>query len=270
VKQPLRLKAALDRMRLSRDGDFEQVRLIYAQDAKVVQEVDFSGRIGGGTPVTLTLGPGEGGRSFKAASADAGGVLRAIGLFDDIVGGALYVSGAIASDGAVAGTAEISDFKLVDAPLVARVLSVAALTGIGDELAGNGISFKTLKVPFIYARSTLRLADAEMYGSSLGMTMQGNYSFGESVIDIEGTLVPAYALNSAFNDIPVVGDILTGGEKGSGIFAATYRWNGPTATTGPTVNPLAALTPGFLRKFFSIFGSSPAKPEPTREELAPG
>ncbi|MBM3515713.1 MAG: DUF3971 domain-containing protein, partial [Alphaproteobacteria bacterium] len=192
--------------------------------------------------------------------------LRSIGLFDDIVEGKLSIDGSIGPDGVVTGDAEIEDFKLVDAPLVARVFSVAALTGIADELAGNGLSFSALKVPFTYAGSTLVLKDGEMYGPAVGMTMAGNYQFRDAKIDIEGTLVPVYALNAALNRIPIVGDILTGTEKGSGIFAATYRWNGPTASSSPTVNPLAALTPGILRNFFSIFGSSPKTPEPEAAE----
>ncbi|MDX2223646.1 MAG: hypothetical protein SFV21_12905, partial [Rhodospirillaceae bacterium] len=75
-----------------------------------------------------------------------------------------------------------------------------------------------------------------------------------------------------------VGDILTGGEKGSGIFAATYRWQGPLATAAPTVNPLAALAPGILRKILSIFETSPPAaarepdppaPAPEAESAAP-
>ncbi len=259
-QQPLRLKVAADRMRLTRDGAFDQVRLVFERDRKSVQKVDFSARVQSGKVFTLTLGGGAEGRSFNGESDDAGGVLRSIGLFDDIVGGELKVGGAIAPNGVVEGLAEIEGFQLVDAPLVARVLSVAALTGIADELSGSGMSFRALRVPFVYAGSTLSLKDAEMYGNSLGMTMQGNYRFRDKEIDIEGTLVPAYAINAALNRIPIVGDILTGVEKGSGIFAATYRWNGPTATSSPTVNPLAALTPGILRKFFSIFESSPAAP----------
>ena len=266
-QQPIRLRAAADRMRLTRDGAFDRVRLIFERDRKAIQNVDFSAVVASGKPFTLTVKPGEDGRVLKGESADAGGVLRSIGLFDDIVGGDFRVDGRITPDGVVDGTAEIEDFQLVDAPLVARVLSVAALTGIADELVGNGMSFSALRVPFSYAGSTLSLKDAEMYGNSLGMTMQGNYRFRDKNIDIEGTLVPAYAINAAFNRIPIVGDILTGGDKGSGIFAATYRWNGSTETTSPSVNPLAALAPGVLRKFFSIFQSSPA---PVAAESNPG
>ena len=53
----------------------------------------------------------------------------------------------------------------------------------------------------------------------------------------------------AIGRIPVIGDLLVG-EEGSGIFAATYRLKGPLDDPDVSVNPLAALAPGFLRNLF--------------------
>ena len=183
--------------------------------------------------------------------------MRAAGLFDDIVGGRLEINGNLDAGGSVRGLAEITDFKLVDAPVIARLLSVASLTGIADELRGEGISFKTLRVPFSLANSSLAIEDGEMFGNSLGLTGEGNYNFATSTMNFDGTLIPAYAINSALNSIPLLGDLLTAGDKGSGVFAATYSYHGDVATAQPTVNPLAALAPGFLRHIFDIFKSRP-------------
>jgi hypothetical protein len=268
-------------MWLSKMGHFEAVTLDFARDRRFIRAIDFSSAVtapeaaqaGQATPFSFKLASDGDTRNFTAVSADAGGVLRAIGLFDDIVGGRLAIEGRVTPAGKIEGRAEIEDFKLVDAPVVARLLSVAALGGIVDELQGTGISFRVLRVPFTFASSQLGIDDGEMFGNTLGLTMSGSYRFSDSTIDMEGTLVPAYALNSALNFIPVVGDILSGGEKGSGIFAATYRWQGPLATAEPTVNPLAALAPGILRKIFSIFETSPppaAAREPEPAPPAPG
>ena len=96
-----------------------------------------------------------------------------------------------------------------------------------------------------------------MYGSALGVTAKGTYSFANSTMDMSGTLIPAYAINSLLNSIPLIGDLITGGDKGSGIFAATYTYRGPIATAEPSVNALAALAPGFLRRIFDIFQTKP-------------
>ena len=59
--------------------------------------------------------------------------------------------------------------------------------------------------------------------------------------------------NSLLGRVPLVGRLFSL-EAGGGLFAATYRVQGPLRDPSVTVNPLAALTPGFLRGLFGIFG----------------
>ena len=58
--------------------------------------------------------------------------------------------------------------------------------------------------------------------------------------------------NSVAGRIPVLGDLLTGGEEGGGVFAANYTATGPVESPDISVNPLSALAPGFLRNLFGI------------------
>ncbi len=248
---PLRLTASFDRMWLTKDGDFKDVRLTFLRDKVGIQAIDFRSQVNG-TPFDLTLSSTGGKRVFSGASDNGGAVVRAVGLFKDLVGGKFTIKGEFEPNGTVKGSAEIKDFKLIDAPPLARLLSVAALTGIVDELQGKGISFRTLRAPFTYAASKLTVTDGEMFGSSLGLTANGTYDFNASMMNFDGTLVPAYAINSVLNSIPLLGSILSGGDKGGGIFAATYSYRGDPATAQPSVNPLAALAPGFTRRFFDI------------------
>lgn len=254
---PMTVHASFDRMWLAKTDDFRNATLTYERTRAGVQAIDFKSAVNGTAPVSLVLTSENGARTFKGEGADGGAVVRALGLFRDIVGGRMEVTGEVAPNGTMTGVAGISNFQLVDAPVLARLLSVAALTGILDELRGGGISFSTLRLPFSYANSQLAIEDGEMYGSSLGLTAKGTYSFGDSNMDISGTVIPAYAINAALNSIPLIGDLITGGDKGSGIFAATYTYRGPIANAEPSVNPLAALTPGFLRHIFDIFRSKP-------------
>ncbi len=261
---PMRIHAAFDRMWLTKGADFTDVSLDMDRSYTGIQSIDFASTVNGKTPFVFKLGPESGTRKFKGSGVDGGGVVRAVGLFGDIAGGNLDISGELAADGTVRGKAEITDFKLIQAPLLARLLSVASLTGIVDELQGKGISFKTLRAPFSYANGTLTVKDGEMYGSALGLTGEGTYTFASSQMNFEGTLIPAYSLNSILSSIPLLGAVLSGGEKGGGIFAATYTYRGNVATAQPSVNPLAALAPGFLRHIFDIFKSKPndlPKPE---------
>ena len=268
AKTPMTVRAAFDRMWLAKEGDFQDVRLVYSQGRAGIEDIELATNVDGAAPFTFRLGTRDGKRSFHGESANGGGVVRAVGLFNDIVGGKLKIDGDVAQDGSIKGRADIADLKLVQAPLVARLLSVAALTGIVDELNGKGISFKLLRVPFTYAKSTLQISDGEMIGTSLGLTGKGTYSFAESQMNIDGTIVPAYRINSLMSGIPLLGTLLTGGEKGGGIIAATYSYKGDPATAQPSVNPLAALAPGFTRRFFEIFKSKPPQSAATPDKPA--
>jgi hypothetical protein len=108
-----------------------------------------------------------------------------------------------------------------------------------------------------------------MYGPGLGLTGKGSYNFAQSLMDFDGTIIPAYTINSAVSSIPLLGHLLTGGEKGGGVLAMTYTYKGDVATAEPHVNPLAALTPGFTRHIFDIFKGGPPKPhQPAQAEPA--
>jgi len=61
--------------------------------------------------------------------------------------------------------------------------------------------------------------------------------------------VPAYTANSLLGDIPLIGDIFVG-RRGEGVFALSYSVQGPFEKSQVSVNPLSALTPGFLRDIF--------------------
>ena len=75
----------------------------------------------------------------------------------------------------------------------------------------------------------------------------------EEIIDVKGTIVPAYMLNTVLTRIPIIGKLLSGGEKYGGVFAANYVMAGNTKEPDISTNPLSVLAPGFLRKLFRIF-----------------
>ena len=82
----------------------------------------------------------------------------------------------------------------------------------------------------------------------MGLTFDGDIDQTNNVVDINGTIVPISQLNKAIGEIPLIGDILTGGSNA--VFAATYKIKGPKDKLSVTVNPLATLAPGVLRRMF--------------------
>jgi hypothetical protein len=69
-------------------------------------------------------------------------------------------------------------------------------------------------------------------------------------VNVRGTLVPLYGLNNMFGQIPIVGLFLGGSNEG--IFGITYEVTGSTSNPRPMVNPISAIAPGILRKFFDF------------------
>ncbi|CAA7617331.1 conserved hypothetical protein [Candidatus Terasakiella magnetica] len=200
-------------------------------------------------------------RTFSVTSDDAGATLRAFDIYEHLSGGELEVEGYV-DDAAKAqpfiGTAKISDYHVRNAPTLARLLTVAALTGVVDILQGEGVGFSSLEAPFTLADGLLEVRDGRAWGAALGLTAKGQIDLDHARLALEGTVVPAYVFNSVLGKIPLLGWLITGGEKGSGVIAVNYSMKGPTSDPSVMVNPLSALTPGFLRNLFNIFDDGSA------------
>lgn len=213
-------------------------------------------------PVLVVITPGKTTRTLNITSNDAGATLKTFAITDDMVGGRLTISGKYddTKPGAPLNAMfRVKKFQMVRAPLMAKVLGVLSLTGMLDALSGKGIAFEELQAPFTKTGDDLRIKDAKAYGAALGFTASGWVDLEKDTLDVSGTVVPAYTLNSVFGHIPLLGPLLTG-EKGSGVFAATYRMQGKLDDPQVSTNPLATLAPGFLRGLFNIFDSPSRKP----------
>jgi len=149
-----------------------------------------------------------------------------------------------------------SDYRVVGAPALARLLSIASFSGAGALLSGEGIPFNRLAGQVIFSGDLISLNGLRAYGGALGINASGNVDRVKEQISIAGTLVPAYTLNSVLGNIPVLGNLLVGGE-GQGIFAANFSLYGPSEDPKVSVNPLSTLAPGVLRNLFLFSAGGP-------------
>ena len=261
-RRPFALTAErLDWVMLGPDRGLEDVSLSARHDGRFWDEFALDAMLPGRQGLTVRYLPAPAGkRRLSVVANDAGAALSAFGIVDTVVGGRLSIVAEAADDEPgrpLRGTVEISRFRLVRAPTVARVLSVAALTGLIDVLTGDGLLFSRFTAEFVKTGDKMEVVLARAYGPSLGFTATGEVDFAADTFDLEGTIVPAYALNSILGNIPIIGNLLQGG-KGEGLFAATYTLTGPQDDPKVTVNPLAALAPGFLRALFDMFDGGDA------------
>ena len=110
--------------------------------------------------------------------------------------------------------------------------------------------------PFRYAGQVIELADARAFSASLGLTAKGRIDVERRQFDLQGTVVPAYFLNALLGRVPLLGKLVSP-ESGGGLFAMSYGVKGPFDDPSVWVNPLSAVTPGFLRGLFGPFQNSP-------------
>jgi hypothetical protein len=223
-------------------------------------EGTLAAAIGRSGKVDFKLGPIESGGAFSLATDDFGALLHVAAVSDDVVGGKLTLTGHAVREAKgrhFSGRVEGSDYRFVGAPFMVRLLSIASLSSIQTMLNGDGIPFTTLKADLSLYDGKLELSHARAYGGALGVNVDGGFDLDANTLHLDGTLVPAYTLNSALGDVPVLGDLLVGGE-GQGVFAANFGLGGQIDTPTITVNPLSPLAPGFLRRLFLFDAPDPA------------
>jgi uncharacterized protein YhdP len=213
-----------------------------------------------GAPVKLRYGAD----GLLWESSNAGAALAAFGVSERVRGGKLLVQGNPfdkGQTGDMKGRMLIENFSVVKAPALAKLINVLSLPGLLNILSQDiGLKFKRMESDITWLNhregTVLQFRDGSTSGASLGLTFEGEVNMTKDTIAMQGTAVPMSEINGLLANIPMVGKILTGGNKGSGIFAATYTMKGQTADPDVTVNPLSVLTPGILRRIL-FEGSSP-------------
>ena len=248
---PLALNAEFDTARFAPGYDLSDTVLSLRHSGEAVRNLVVGGSRPEG-PVTVSIVEDGARREAVVRLPDISRVLASVYGVESLRGGALSMDATLppaGQPGAIIGTAEVEDFTVVDAPFLAQLLSLGSLTGLLDTLGGSGLAFDQLSSDFALREGQLSLRDARMSGPALGMTAEGDVDLSGRQLDVEGALVPAYAANSLLSDIPLIGDIFTD-KDGEGVFALTYTMQGPYESVQVAINPLSALTPGFLRGIF--------------------
>jgi len=230
---------------------------VRALQATVVHEggrwslVQMHGNLADHSTVTMSIAPDdEGGRSVILEADNAGEALRAFDVIGDVRGGTLEARGRFDDTDPLhplTGRVKVRNFHVVNAPILARLLSIMAVGGIRDALTGRGIAFAVFDMPFSLREEKLDITDGRTFGWSLGITFGGRVDTGTQMVDVAGRLVPFYAVNNALGRLPLIGLIMTGGDRGGGVFSAGYRVVGPLSDPTVSVNPASVLFPGFLR-----------------------
>ena len=173
-------------------------------------------------------------------------LLSEYSFFNGLSGGKLlYVS--IIEDKKYNSKLTIENFKIVNAPGVVKLLSLADLGGLADLAEGEGLSFDLLEIDMEKSNNFLKLNEILALGPSISVLMEG-YQDKSGLTSLRGTLVPAKTLNKIISKIPLIGNIIIPKEVGEGLFGISFKMKGPKGEIKTSINPIRTLTPRFIQK----------------------
>ncbi len=141
----------------------------------------------------------------------------------------------------------IDNFKVVNAPGVVKLLSLADFGGLADLAEGDGLSFEKMEIKMNNDKGFLKLNELYAVGPSISVLMEG-YKAENGLTSLKGTLVPAKNLNKLLSKIPVIGKIIIPEEVGEGLFGVSFKMKGMPGKIKTTINPIKTLTPRFITK----------------------
>jgi hypothetical protein len=216
-----------------------------------IRTFTFNSKIGRDTPLSGDLrGAARGRQVLYFETDDAGALFRFTDNYARMQGGQMWVAidPPTPDNQPQEGLLNIRDFAIKGEPSLDRVVG-------GASTSGKGVEFSRLKVEFTRTPGRLSIREGLVRGPTIGATLDGNIDFVKNDVRMRGTFVPLYGLNNAFGQIPIVGLFLGGSNEG--LLGITYEVVGAPNAPVLRVNPISAVAPGLLRKFFEFPNVSP-------------
>lgn len=253
-KSDFKLNLSLDRLWTRGEEFITSLRLLLKREKDRYTRVECNGNLKNGDKLTVTFrhrnqSPGI---LFFLKAHNAGDFLRLFDVYGDLKSGVLTIEGKRESDDPqsfLEGQISLEEFRLMKAPVLAKILSLASLGGIADLLGGKGLYFDKAIFTFKANENLVEIIKGLAESSATGITTAGVIDRRHKTLSLKGNVIPLYMVNSLIGKIPLLGNLLTGGED-KGFLAATYEVKGSYDDPKISVNPLSMLTPGFIRELF--------------------
>ncbi len=261
------------------DTTAQDVTITLKKRGGLLHELNASGKLNGQAPIAVRLDPAAPGqpRVLLGESKDAGSAFRLVGFYPRVEGGEASLQVNLDGDASRSKTGVLwaRDFVILGDRVVGQVLSDAENDPINAyRVPGQRrprrqrIVFNQLKVPFAVGGGRFVLNDSYINGPLLGATLRGQVDFATQQVDLGGTYIPFYGLNSALGSIPIIGNLLVG-RRGEGVVGITFAIQGPTSDPNVLVNPVSVVAPGIFRQIFEFNGGTPTSTLPPGSALPP-
>jgi hypothetical protein len=203
-------------------------------DATIMGDIRGRTSTGGGKPL------------IYIESNDAGSLFRFTDTYAKMMGGQMWIGmdPPTIDHAPQDGVLNVRDFSIRGEAALDRIVAGA------PGAAPNGVEFSRMRVEFTRTNGRMTLRDGVVRGPIVGATIDGFIDYAANDVRLRGTFVPLYGLNNAFGQIPIVG-LFLGGDK-EGLLGITFQVVGPPGRSELRVNPISAVAPGLLRKFFEF------------------
>ena len=222
------------------------LELKLSRRADQIRSFGLNAKLGRDTVLLGDLRPRANGRqAVYFETKDAGALFRFIDTYARMVGGQMWVAmdPPTASSAPQEGMVSISDFAIRGEAALDRIVAAA------PNAPRDGVRFSRMRAEFTRTPGRLQIRDGVVQGI-VGATIDGTINYDADEVHLRGSFVPLYQLNNVFGQLPIVGFFLGGGNEG--LLGVTYEVVGPPNAPRLNVNPLSAMAPGMLRKFFEF------------------
>ena len=151
-------------------------------------------------------------------------------------------------EGMIAG----KDIVFSDAPFFADFFSLFSLQGLAQKIKDGGIIFDKLNAKYEFGDEKLRIIDSLLKGSELGIQFDSVVGLDSDYFLTNGSIIPAYTLNTLITKFPIVGDIITAGSPEDGLIGANFKIeNNDTGELEVSYNPISVFVPNIIKNFLT-------------------
>ncbi len=259
----LSYKMKLQRLYTSQNGFIDQVDGAGQRDTASWQQLSLHGQADGNHPLAIDLAPKpDGGRTLLVTSDDFGAMLKGLGMTETVHGGKVEIYGdsTVAAPEQINGKIKVGGFKVRNLPLLATLLNATSPFGFFDILT-DGDTFSSLEGKFRWTNDMIEISHLRAGASTYAINADGKVNLADNTANLSGTIVPFSLINRMLEAIPLVGDLITGGD-GQGILALSYTIKGALSDPRVNVNPVSLLTPGFVRNLIFNNDDEESSPSP--------
>jgi hypothetical protein len=239
--QTLALDVELDRALGMYKTNAFNVNLDLALKGSDLRSVSMQAQVGGQGQLSVATNPIDNGRAMTVVFNDLGSVLRFVGVYPQLQGGAgSFVLSQNTETKVDTGAINLKSFAIVDEKNLE-----ALVEGHPDSnrmLKSGAMVFDSAKADFVRRKDRIQIVEAAVAGDSIGGTGEGFIYTDSKQYDIVGTFVPMFGFNNAF------GKLLGGGDNG--MWGITFAVRGALDKPEFKVNPLSLLAPGAFRGLF--------------------